>query len=207
MRVKWQLHQQVCYQECNFKMLKKTLRKKYKKLRSELTAQEISEYSLDIADRLIQSFNFEDKKVHVFLPIFSQKEINTWLTVDRLMSIGQVIVSRADFDSYEMTHVKLTNDVAIETNSYGIPEPIGGEVVLPKAIDVVLVPLLAFDKKGYRTGYGKGFYDRFLNELNPNAIKIGLSFFEVEEEEITDVNDFDVLLNYCVTPNILYTFD
>jgi 5-formyltetrahydrofolate cyclo-ligase len=70
---------------------------------------------------------------------------------------------------------------------------------------VVFVPLLAFDKQGNRVGYGKGFYDRFLANCKPETIKIGLSFFEVENE-IADVFNNDIELDYCVTPNKIYTF-
>ena len=66
-------------------------------------------------------------------------------------------------------------------------------------------PLLAYDKNGNRVGYGKGFYDKFLAECNPNTIKIGLSFFE-PEELISDINTSDVQLNYCVTPNKTFKF-
>lgn len=185
---------------------KSVLRKKYKKLREELSAQEVSERSLDISDTLIQSFDLNDKFVHTYLPIFDQIEINTWLTVDRLMSIANVVVARADFDTYDMEHVLLTNEVPVEQSEWGIPEPIGGELVPVNKIDVVLVPLLAFDKKGYRVGYGKGFYDKFLAQTKPDAIKIGLSFFEVEDELIDDVTEWDVPLDYCVTPQNLYKF-
>jgi 5-formyltetrahydrofolate cyclo-ligase len=185
---------------------KSELRKKYKQLRNELTAQEISERSLDISDLLMESFDLNDKHVHVFLPIFDKKEINTWLTVDRLMSISKVVVSRSDFETYTMEHVLLEKDVPIETNSWGIPEPVGGDVVLPEQLNFVLVPLLAYDKKGYRVGYGKGFYDKFLTELPKETIKIGLSFFEVENEMI-ETNSYDKKLDFCVTPNNLYTFE
>ena len=60
-------------------------------------------------------------------------------------------------------------------------------------------------KKGHRVGYGKGFYDKFLSECKPDAIKIGLSFFE-PEELITDVFESDVKLDYCVTPNSIHAF-
>ena len=63
--------------------------------------------------------------------------------------------------------------------------------------DLVIVPLLAFDKKGYRVGYGKGFYDRFLQ--NSKTLKIGLSFF-APTEEIIDVHLNDVRLDKCITP-------
>ena len=70
---------------------------------------------------------------------------------------------------------------------------------------MVFVPLLKKKKKGHRVGYGKGFYDKFLSECKPDAIKIGLSFFE-PEELITDVFESDVKLDYCVTPNSIHAF-
>jgi 5-formyltetrahydrofolate cyclo-ligase len=74
----------------------------------------------------------------------------------------------------------------------------GLEVPVSK-IDVVFVPLLAFDKNGNRVGYGKGFYDNFLAKCREDVIKIGLSFFE-PEEIIDDVFKTDIRLDYCVTP-------
>ena len=104
-----------------------------------------------------------------------------------------------------MTHFLLTDNTKVKKNEYNIPEPVDGIEVRSNKIDVVFVPLLAFDKKGHRVGYGKGFYDKFLSECKPNAIKIGLSFFD-PEELITDVFDGDIKLNYCVTPNEVYLF-
>ncbi|RYF99725.1 MAG: 5-formyltetrahydrofolate cyclo-ligase, partial [Chitinophagaceae bacterium] len=93
----------------------------------------------------------------------------------------------------------------IKKNEYNIPEPIDGIEVPDSKIDVVFVPLLAFDKKGHRVGYGKGFYDRFLAKCKPDVIIIGVSFFEAEEE-ILDVNPTDFALQYCVTPTNIYRF-
>ena len=77
--------------------------------------------------------------------------------------------------------------------------------MLTNKIEVVFVPLLGYDLKGNRVGYGKGFYDRFLSECKPETLKIGLSFFE-PEELITDVFVEDVKLDYCVTPKETYQF-
>ena len=99
----------------------------------------------------------------------------------------------------------MTDNTKIKKNEYNIPEPVDGIEVPSTKIDVVFVPLLAFDKKGHRVGYGKGFYDKFLSECKPDAIKIGLSFFE-PEELITDVFESDVKLDYCVTPNSIHAF-
>jgi 5-formyltetrahydrofolate cyclo-ligase len=60
--------------------------------------------------------------------------------------------------------------------SFGALEPAGGDVVAPQEIDVVLTPGLAFDRRGYRLGYGRGYYDRFLRRLRPDAVTIGIAF-------------------------------
>jgi 5-formyltetrahydrofolate cyclo-ligase len=80
----------------------------------------------------------------------------------------------------------------------------GLEVPISK-IDVVFVPLLAFDTKGNRAGYGKGFYDNFLSKCKPEVIKVGLSFFE-PEDLIADCDHNDVRLDFCVTPLKIYGF-
>jgi 5-formyltetrahydrofolate cyclo-ligase len=104
-----------------------------------------------------------------------------------------------------MSHFLLTDNTKIKKNEYNIPEPIKGLNVPTEMIDVVFVPLLAYDKLGNRVGYGKGFYDKFLNECKPNVIKIGLSFFE-PEELIEDVFENDVKLDFCVTSERVICF-
>ena len=116
----------------------------------------------------------------------------------------EIIISKSDFNTREMTHYLLTDNTKIKKNQYNIPEPIDGLEVPTHKIDVVFVPLLAFDKKGHRVGYGKGFYDKFLTDCKPKTIKIGLSFFE-PEEKIEDVFENDVKLDYCITPKSIYT--
>jgi 5-formyltetrahydrofolate cyclo-ligase len=104
-----------------------------------------------------------------------------------------------------MSHFLLTDNTKIKKNEYNIPEPISGLPVPTEMIDVVFVPLLAYDKQGNRVGYGKGFYDKFLSQCKPDVIKIGLSFFDAEEQ-IDDILETDVKLNFCVIPNNTYLF-
>ena len=73
-------------------------------------------------------------------------------------------------------------------------------------LDVVFVPLLAFDNKGNRVGYGGGYYDRLLQKCKKETLKIGISFFEAEQYTIQDIASTDVTLDYCVTPNTIYSF-
>ena len=76
----------------------------------------------------------------------------------------------------QLSHILLTDATLIRPNALGIPEPVGGLEVPIENVEVVFVPLLAYDKKGNRIGYGKGYYDRFLSTCPTRCIKIGLSF-------------------------------
>jgi len=90
-------------------------------------------------------------------------------------------------------------------NHAGIGEPTTGELIYPEELDMVFVPMLAYDKKGFRVGYGKGFYDRYLQMCRRNVIKVGFSYFE-PEEAIPEVNEFDIPLNLAITPQSIYEF-
>jgi 5-formyltetrahydrofolate cyclo-ligase len=187
-------------------MNKKELRKKYKELRQQLTEDALIDMSLAIANRMLQLDVWDKMYFHLFLTIEEQKEIDTEFILQILAGKDkEIVVSKSDFDTFEMTHFLLTDNTKFRTNSYHISEPIDGLEVPDEKIDVVFVPLLAFDLKGHRVGYGKGFYDKFLSKCNPEVVKIGLSFFEVEEE-ISDATENDVKLDFCVTPNKIYTF-
>jgi 5-formyltetrahydrofolate cyclo-ligase len=180
-------------------MLKKELRTKYKALRNQLSEEEIEEKSLAIANKLLTLPIWDKTYFHIFLPITEQKEVNSEFILHLLSGKDkEIIVSKTDFETRKMTHFLLTDNTKIRKNEYNIPEPVDGIEVPSHKIEVVFVPLLAFDKKGHRVGYGKGFYDNFLSECKPDVIKIGLSFFDAEEI-ISDVFDGDVMLDYCVT--------
>lgn len=92
---------------------------------------------------------------------------------------------------------------SVSTNMFGIVEPDGNEVVEPEDIDMIIIPMLAFDRMGNRVGYGKGFYDRFLHRCKADCLKVGLSYFE-PVEEISDVHAGDVRLDLCITPERVY---
>jgi 5-formyltetrahydrofolate cyclo-ligase len=187
-------------------MHKKELRAKYKALRNQLSENDVEELSLAIANKVLTLPIWEKTYYHIFLPITVHKEINTEFILHLLSGKDkEIIISKSDFETREMTHFLLTDNTKIKKNQYNIPEPIDGLEVPTSKIDVVFVPLLAFDKTGHRAGYGKGFYDKFLKECKPETVKIGLSFFE-PEEKIVDVFENDVKLDYCVIPNGVYEF-
>jgi 5-formyltetrahydrofolate cyclo-ligase len=96
-------------------------------------------------------------------------------------------------------------DTIFETNAFNIPEPVETATAEPQEIDLVIVPLLAFDEKGIRVGYGKGYYDRYLKDCREDCLKVGFSYFEAVER-IEDADEFDVPLDFCITPNRIYVF-
>lgn len=179
-------------------------------LRKGLTAADIDAKSLAIANQLIAlpiwNYNF----YHLFLSIAKFNEVNTEFLMHVIQGKDkQIVVSKSDFETNTMQLFLLTENMRFAASRFGIPEPINSEnellEVMPQKIEVVFVPLLAFDLKGNRVGYGKGFYDNFLTNCNPNVIKIGVSFFDAEEV-IIDIFESDVLLDYCITPEKVYGF-
>ena len=187
-------------------MDKKELRKKYKTLRKNLSEDTIEEWSLKIANQLIRLDIWQHSFYHLFLPIESQKEVNTEYILQVLAGKDKnIVLSKSDFSTREMTHFLLTDNTTIKKNAYDIPEPIDGLEVPVSKIDVVFVPLLAFDENGNRVGYGKGFYDKFLAACKPEILKIGVSFFE-SENVISDVLNTDIQLDLCITPTKVYNF-
>jgi 5-formyltetrahydrofolate cyclo-ligase len=187
-------------------MLKKALRLHYKTLRKQLSENQLEEMSLAVANNVLTLPVWEKTYFHIFLPIEAHNEVNTEFILHLLSGKDkEIAISKSDFETRNMTHFLLTDNTKIKKNEYNIPEPVDGIEVPAKKIEVVFIPLLAYDKLGNRVGYGKGFYDKFLSECQPETIKIGLSFFE-PEEQITDVFETDVKLDYCVTPNAVFKF-
>jgi 5-formyltetrahydrofolate cyclo-ligase len=185
---------------------KKELRLEYKNLRAALSPDEIEEKSLAIVNELLQLPIWDKTYYHVFLPIEEQKEVNTEYVLHLLSGKDkEIVISKSDFETRKMTHFLLTDNTKIKKNEYNIPEPVNGLPVPSESIEVVFVPLLAFDVFGNRIGYGKGFYDKFLAECKPETIKIGLSFFEAVNQ-IDDIYESDIKLDYCVTPLKTYGF-
>lgn len=189
-----------------YRMNKKELRVKYKSLRNQLSEEDLEEMSLAIANKVLTLPIWEKTYFHIFLPIAEQKEVDTEFILHLLSGKDkEIIISKSNFETKEMIHYLLTDNTKIKKNKYNIPEPVDGIEVATYKIDVVFVPLLAFDKTGNRVGYGKGFYDKFLAECKQETIKIGLSFF-APEHSIQDVFENDIKLDYCITPNEVYKF-
>lgn len=186
-------------------MLKKELRLSYLQLRYELSSETISNYSLEIANRLLDLPVWTYNYYHLFLSITENNEIDTSFILSILQGKDKNIVVPKVLEKTGLIHYLLTDNTVLRKNKWNIPEPAEGLEVSTLKIDVVFIPLLAFDKQGYRVGYGKGFYDKFLKECREDVVKIGLSLFE-PVDKISDIEKHDISMDYCVTPKKVYTF-
>lgn len=187
-------------------MNKSELRNKYKEKRKALPATVVDELSMELANRAIKAPVWSHTRYHIFLPIARQREIDTSYLLTVLQGKDKdVVISRSDFNSGTMRHFLLTDSTVIKVNNFGIPEPESGLQVQSEDLDVIFIPLLAYDQKGNRVGYGKGFYDRFLSACRPEVMKVGLSFFP-PEVHISDVSEDDIPLDMCITPEKIYDF-
>lgn len=189
-------------------MTKEQLRILYKEKRKGLHDHDIEKFN-DLLLINFQKINLDFIQcVHTYLPSLKLREPDTAKLIRflKFKNPGLIVaVPRINIPTGEMHHIHYDEASPMKSNAFGIDEPIDGENISEEDIDVVLIPLLAFDENGFRVGYGKGHYDRFLSKCRKDVIKIGLSFFE-PVDEIEDIDQFDISLNYCVTPEKLYMF-
>jgi len=187
-------------------MTKAELRQKYKDKRQTLSLQQLEDFSLAIANRVLSLGIWDKKFYHVFLTIEKLNEVETSFLLHGLMGKDKhIVVSKTNFEEARMIHFLLTDDLIIKPNAFGVPEPEDGIEISVDKIDVVFVPLLVADQKGHRVGYGKGFYDQFLADCRSDVLKIGLCFFE-PIDQINDVFEKDVKLDILITPHQIYCF-
>lgn len=190
-------------------MTKSELRTAFLERRRRLSNDERASQSRHVAERFFEAVNIEAvKTLHTFIPIRKFCEIDTshiyeriWIEYPRV----KTVVARVNFATGELEHANFTAASALSENKWGIREPINGEQVNEAKIDLVLVPLLAFDRRGYRVGYGRGFYDKFLSRCCRDCLKVGLSYFP-PVEAIGDADAHDVPLDQCITPQTVFSF-
>lgn len=189
-------------------MLKEEARRLFREKRLSLSVKE----RMKLDDLILIQMQSVQLPFITFLlsywPIEQNHEPNTHLFTDYLEFQNPELIicyPKSDFSKMTMKAMQTNDDTRFRKNEYDLYEPEDGIVVNPGGLDMVFVPLLTFDKRGSRIGYGKGFYDRYLAQCRRECVKIGFSYFE-PLDEIEDANVFDVPLNLCVTPTTVYVF-
>lgn len=192
---------------------KKALRRQYISLRKEMEETEWVKRNQGILDQVlslgIPVLQNPQPYVHIYLAISKNREPDTYNIAAALNEKNpgiQWVISKTDIENSRLYHFLWDAENLVEENDWGIPEPVGGIRVDEKQLDVIFVPLIVADYKGHRVGYGKGFYDRFLSQCRPDALKIGISLFDLVDE-IEDPLSTDIPLDACITPYGTYWFN
>lgn len=189
---------------------KKATRKLLKATRAQLSAEAVREKSEAIFRHWESGFSLSAvKSLHCFLSIPEKQEVDTMPVRDYLYQQKPVIrlVIPLMVPGDELRHVHLSNDIVLEKNKWGIPEPkTPTSFVSPREIDMVLVPMLGFDSHGQRIGYGKGYYDRFLAQTRQDCLKIGLCFELGRLTETLEAESHDIPLDHVVTETGITSF-
>ncbi|MFN3801549.1 5-formyltetrahydrofolate cyclo-ligase [Belliella pelovolcani] len=188
-------------------MNKGQIRAEHRKKRAAMTSLEIQEKSELIHQRFLDFLVKypEIKHMHVFLSIERLKEVDSFPLIAALLDQGyQLYTSILEAESGELVTVRLETLDDLAFDSWGIPIPKMAKEVVTDQIQLVLVPLLAYDQKGNRLGYGKGYYDGFLSKLDQEVLKVGVSFFE----PVTKIDQewHDIPLDLCITPQEVFFF-
>lgn len=182
-------------------MDKKALREEIMRKRSQLTNEEIIEKSTEVKNKLLQLEEFKNANF-IFSFISFKDEIHTHDIIKETLNMGKRVGVPITLDKPRQLLVSEIKDFEkeLEIGYYNIlaPKKEYERLVSPDLVDLVLVPGLAFDKSGYRTGYGGGYYDRFFANANKNMIKIGLCFdLQIISQVPRDI--YDIPVDYIIT--------
>jgi 5-formyltetrahydrofolate cyclo-ligase len=190
--------------------LKSDIRKAYKNKRLQLNDED------KIAMEDLIALQFELINILVpnilmtYAPIESKKEYNPKKIIDHckskntLLKIAYPLMCNQN-EAPTLQAIEVNDNTNFLINQYEILEPTGKKNIAAQDINVVIVPLLAVDINGNRVGYGKGYYDRFLQTCSKDCIKIGCGFFDVIDI-IDDIESTDIELNFYITPKNIYQF-
>jgi 5-formyltetrahydrofolate cyclo-ligase len=180
------------------------LRKSFKKQRSLLDINQVQGLSKRIFENLLELNIWEKSFYHLYL----SNEINNEVETDEIVNLLFMKNKRVFVPKIlgkDLLNIEIDNNTNYSLNQLGIREPISSNQKDANLLEVIFVPLLIFDKLGHRVGYGGGYYDKFLENIKDDVLKIGLSLFD-PIEKIQDIEKHDISLDYIITPKRVYDF-
>lgn len=180
--------------------MKNELRKEFKKKRAELTDKKNK--SLEICNIFLNSDTYKNAKIILCYSAING-EVDTGAVIDKTLADGKILALPRCIDKNGIMNYYIIDSLnSLAEGMFGISEPDASCKLLDDFTDsVCIVPALSFDKKGYRLGYGKGYYDRFLEKYN--GISVGLCYNDLISEYLP-INKFDKNVNAVITENEIF---
>lgn len=183
---------------------KKILRENMNKKLSNIPSLLKDNYSNEIMNKL-KTFDILEKS-NIVLSYSSFKnepdsnDLNNYLLKNKTL-----LISQSNIKTHTLTLRKVENMNNLVKSTFGILEPIDGDIIPYKNVDCVVIPGIAFNLSGFRLGYGAGFFDRLFADTSFKGKKIGL-FFDEQMINIDFQTKFDLPLDYIITPSKIYEF-
>ncbi len=160
--------------------MKQTIRKNALERRSAIPADERSKKSVLITELVLELPEMRHAQI-ITVYVDYRNEVETRNLIQQLLDLGKTVaLPVAHFDTGLLTFTAVSSlDCLVKTEKrLWEPAPGSGPEIAPEALDLILAPGAAFDRLGYRLGYGGGFYDRLLTRRRPGVPAIGLAFTE-----------------------------
>ncbi len=179
---------------------KASLRKKILKLRDNLSQTEIELFSEKIYSRLFKN-NIYQKAKYIMSYLNIGSEVRTEPIIHKAFNDNKnIVLAKTKKIDKNLELFEINNIEDIEIGPYGIREPIPekSKTFEPNNLDLVLVPGVAYDLRGYRIGYGGGYYDRFLSNLPTEITSIGLAF-EIQVVDKINNESYDQSVDIIIT--------
>ena len=180
---------------------KNLVRKKYYLLRKKKYYEINKSFFYPFLNLIKSKFKKKILKLALYYP--SSFEINVLKLLELNYISNQNFLLPVIEENNLMNFFPWKKNEVLKVNRYGMLEPIKSKQNIP---NIILIPLLAFDKDKYRLGYGKGFYDRYLNKYLKrfkNILTVGVAF-SFQKHHKLPINNMDVKLNYILTEKGIY---
>lgn len=175
-----------------------------KNLRLGIDKEIYQAYSDNICKKVMQTEQYKNaKNIMAYCPV--NGEVDTSLILNDCLKNKTLILPKTDINKINILPCVLLNPAQLNEGAYGILEPSEEcRQISMDEIEMVIIPLIAFDKHGSRLGYGGGYYDRFLSEEN-DIFKLGIAFSLQQADEI-DAESHDAKLDMVITEKDIFTF-
>lgn len=176
--------------------MKNEIRNLIKLKRRDMEISQVEKKSISAEEKFIGSHLYKKSKcIMIYSPLGN--EIRTDLIFEKAYADGKmVVVPVTDSATGEISPCKVGRETEYIVGGFGILEPKDKSFISSGEIDVVIVPGIAFDKKGARIGFGKGCYDKFLKGMS--AVKVGFCY-DFQLVEGIPADDFDIPMDFLVT--------
>ncbi|MDX2479189.1 MAG: 5-formyltetrahydrofolate cyclo-ligase [Desulfuromusa sp.] len=177
-------------------MGKKNIRKQFLDCRKQLDLQTYSHLSQQIQQQLVGSEYFiRARALALYSPINNEVATEQIFTVATELN-KKIYYPRVAGDELDFFEVNTINELV--PGFFGVSEPVSGEKISVTALDLIVVPGVAFDLMGGRLGYGRGFYDRLLTGKASRTVSVGLCF-EIQLCDLLPSEAHDQALDFIAT--------